>query len=380
MKTKSFSNLYIMGNHSKKDQKEVMMKKIYFMVLLCIPLIMFLGFKTSKAIGVDGQAAQVPEPSWGMETDNISMAEVGKLLERLGKEIQEKGEFTAGGKNYVLKGQGSLEWGARSSRGGTSLQIEIQASERPRQGNTYVAYSAGGRSTTTADAAEFLAKIGKTLASKDAFALDEHSVSLEGRIMVTQRMTEYVRGKGRGMPYRYSFDVVFGEQRFPVPEDEQDDVEAEHRGWLKELAIKESVDVDKTAVVKLFEQLSADLKEGRVSIGETTLSAGDMIQFGISHLVATEGNSNRIRFAIQFGPAAPQARMGGSRYSKELFDEPMKNVGALLKRMGTEILGKGAFKLGENEFKVKELANYEISASSSGFSIELSYIETKKDR
>ncbi len=182
------------------------------------------------------------------------------------------------------------------------------------------------------------------------------------------------------MPYRYSFDVVFGEQRFPVPQDEQDDVEAEQRGWVKELAIKESMDVDKAAVVKLFEQLSADLKEGRVSIGETSLPAGDMIQFGISHLVATEGNSNRIRFAMQFGPAVPQARMVGPRYSKEFFDEPMKNVGTVLKRMGTEILEKGAFKLGENEFKVKELATYEISASSRGFSIELSYIETNKDK
>jgi hypothetical protein len=372
-----------MGNHSKKDQKEVVMKKVYFMVLLCIPILLFLGFKTSNAIGVNGQAAQTPEPSWGMETDNISMAEVGKLLERLGKEIQEKGEFTAGDKTFALKGQGSLEWGARSMPGGTSLQIEIGTRERPPRGNTYVAYDvSGGRPATAADAAEVLAKIGKTLASKDIFVIDEHSVSLEGRIVVTQRMTETVRGKGRGrsMPYMYSFDVVFGKQRFPVPQDEQDNVEAEQRGWVKELAINESMDVDKEAVVKLFEQLSTDLKEGRVSIGETSLPAGDMIQFGISHLVATEGNSNRIRFAMQFGPAAPQARMAGPRYSKELFDEPMKKVGALLKRMGTEILEKGAFKLGENEFKVKELATYEISASSRGFSIELSYIETNKDK
>ncbi len=368
-----------MGNHRKTDQREVVMKKIYFMVLLCIPLLLFLGSKTSKTIGMDGQEAQAPEPSWGMETEDISMIEVGKLLERLGKEIQQKGEFTAGGNTFALKGKGSLEWGARRMRGGTSLQIEIGAFERPRRGNTYVAHVSGGRSATAADAAEVLAGIGKTLASKDVLVIDEHSVSLEGRIGITQRMTEMVRGRGRRMPYRYNFDIFFGEGGFPVPEDEQDSVEAEQRGWIKELAIKETMNVDKAAVIKLFEQLSAGLQEGRISIGETSLPAGDVIQFGISHLVTTEGNGNRIRVGMQFGPVAPQVRTAGPRYSKEFFDEPMKKVGAFLKRMGTEILEKGAFKLGENEFKAQELATYEVSASSRGFSIELAYIEAKKE-
>jgi hypothetical protein len=370
-----------MGNHSKNEQREVVMKKIYFMMLLCVPLLLFLGSNTSKTLGVDSQAAQAPAPSWGMESDNISMAEVGKLLERLGKEIQEKGEFTAGGKTFALKGQGSLEWGARSMRGGTSLQIEIGAFERPRQGSTYVAFDvSGGSPATAANAAEALAEIGKTLASKGTIVINEHSAALEGRIVTAQRMTEATRGRGRRMPYSYTFDVIFGARSFPVPDDERDAVEAEQRGWIKELAIKESMDVDKETVVKLLNKLSSDLKEGRVSIGETSLPAGDMIQFKISHLVATEGDSNRIRFAMQFGPVTPQARMAGPRYSKEFFDEPMKNVGALLKQMGTEILDKGVFKLGENDFKVQELATYEISASSRGFSIELTYIDTNKDK
>jgi len=57
----------------------------------------------------------------------------------------------------------------------------------------------------------------------------------------------------------------------------------------------------------------------------------------------------------------------------------MKKVGALLKRIGSEILETGTFKLGENEFKVKDTATYEIHASERGFSIELSYTESEKE-
>jgi hypothetical protein len=369
-----------MGNHTRKDLRRVMMKKFYF-VVFCVPLLLFLGFGISKAVGVGGQAAQTPTPAWGMETDNISMVEVGKLLERLGKEIQEKGAFTAGGKTFALKGTGSLEMSARSMAGRSMLHLEIGASEKPRRGNVYVAFDISGGSPASADdAAEALAKIGKTLASKDAIVIDEHSVPLEGTIMVSQRITEATRGRGRRMPYRYTFDVLFGERSFPVPQDEQDDVEMEQRGWVKELAVKETVDVDKDTVAKMFEQLSADLKTGHVKIGETSLPAGKNVQYNMSHLAATEFKSNRIRFNMQFGPVPPRPRQTGPRYNKELFDEPMTNVGELLKKMGMEILEKGAFKLGENEFKVKELANYEISASARGFSIELGYSETNKDK
>jgi hypothetical protein len=58
----------------------------------------------------------------------------------------------------------------------------------------------------------------------------------------------------------------------------------------------------------------------------------------------------------------------------------MKKVGELMKRWGTEILEAGTFKLGENEFKIKDLATYEIQAGNDGFSIELSYTEPKKDK
>jgi hypothetical protein len=58
----------------------------------------------------------------------------------------------------------------------------------------------------------------------------------------------------------------------------------------------------------------------------------------------------------------------------------MKKVAALLKRIGTEMLESGTFKLGETEFKVKEKATYEVSASERGFEIGLKYTEPPKEK
>lgn len=356
------------------------MKKIY-LALLCIPLLLFLGFNISKAVVGGSAQQQVPGPGWGMESENVDMVEVGKLLERLGKEIQQKGEITAGGKTYDVKGKGGIEWGVRNMRGGTSLQIEIYAFDRgpSPKAKAIMAYDVGGMSNSPGDAAAMLAKVAKTLAEKGAIVLDDHKVAIEGGMGIKQRLTENVRGgtRGRGVPYTYYFDVIIGASKFPATEDDADEAEEIQRGWVQELATKEIDGIDKQAIVKLFEELSADLKAGKVSIGDTSVPAGDLIQFGISHLKATEGNVHRIRYAMQFGPMTPRKRAAGPRYNNEFFDEPMKKVGALLKRMGTEILETGAFKLGENEFKVKKLADYEISASANGFSIELGYVAEK---
>ncbi len=355
------------------------MKKAYVLVLLFVPLCLFLGF---RVFGVSGQQAQQAQgPSYGYETDSIDMAEVGKLLERLGKEIQQKGQVTAGANSFALTGEGGLEWNVRKMRGGTVMQVQITAGmERPIPANTLVAYAAGSQGGTPAELAEIVAKVGETLSSKGAFVLDDHSVAFEGTATVVQRLTHSSRPRGSGPPYTFYFDVKYGEASFPTPQDEVDDVEQEQRGWIKELAIKESTGVDQKAVAKLLESLSGDLKAGKVKVGDTTLDVKENLQFGLTHLVTPDKKAHRIRIGLQFGETPPRKRATGPRYSKEFFDEPMKKVGELMKRWGTEILEAGTFKLGENEFKVKDLATYEIQAGNNGFSIELSYTEPKKDK
>jgi len=357
------------------------MKKIHIIGLLCIPLLLFLGLRTSKAIGVSGQeTAPTRGPSYHYETESIDMVEVGKLLERLGKEIQQKGEVTAGDHSFALKGIGGLEMSVISMRGGTGIQLEFGAGiERPARTDTSVSYARSNRAGTAAEFAEIVAKVGESLASKSAFVMEDHTVAFKGPASTVQRITESMRQRGRGQPYTFYLDVTFGETRFPVPNDEVDAVEAEQRGLIKEVAIKESVGVDKDGIVKLYEKLGSDLKAGRVSVGDTELPVGENIQFGLSHLVSPDGKTHRIRVGLQFGEAPPRKRPTGPRYSKEFFDEPMKKVGALLKRLGSEILETGTFKLGENAFTVKDTATYEIIASERGFSIELSYTESKKE-
>lgn len=362
------------------------MKKIYVLALICIPLCLILGLQTSKATGGSGQEEQELVPGYHRESDSCSMAEVGKLLERLGKEIQQNNSIAIGGNSYSISGQGVFEISVgQRAAGRTSMQLEMLSDVKAatRRGKTYVSYArfAARPGAKPAYLADIVAEMGKALASTGAFVMEEHKVALEGGIVIKQRITESVRGRGQQMPYTYSFDVIFGVPRFPVPADEVDNQEAEQRGWIKELAIKEITMPDQKEIAKLFESLSSDLKAGKVKVGDKAFDVGKGIQYGISHLATTDDKAHRVRIGVQFGEIPPRPKRGGPRYSKEFFDEPISKVGELLKRLGTEILDTGAFKLGENEFNVKEkLANYEVIASSRGFSIELGYAEPKKEK
>ncbi len=360
------------------------MKKFYAFALLAIPLCLILGFGTTQPIGENGgQEEQIQVGSYGREAQNMSMKEVGKLLERLGKEIQQNSRVTMGGNSYPVTDQGVLEINVGPRRGGTSVQIEISAGrkEPPTRGKTYVSYARYGQRSTPAELAGLLAKVGKTLASTGAFVMEDHSVALKGTASVVERLMERTgQLPGRRPPYTFSIDVVFGEKAFPLPEDEVDGVEAEKRGDIKELAKQEITGADQKAIAKLFDSLSSDLKAGRVRVGDKNLEVGKNIMFGLSHLIATDGKSERISADFMFGEVPPQQQSSEPKYSKEFFDAPMKRVGALLKRMGTEILESGSFKLEENEFPVGKKAAYEVKASESGFSIELRYIEPPKEK
>jgi len=364
------------------------MKKIYVLALICIPLCLILGLQTSKATGVSGQEEQDPVPGYHRESVAFSMAEAGKLLERLGKEIQQNKSITIGGNSYSFEGQGVFEISVgQRGLGRTSMQLEMSAGMKapPQRRKTYVSYARyGGRPVASpVNLADIVAEMGKTLASTGAFVMEDHKVALEGNIRIRQRVTESTgQARGRNMPNSYYFDVIFGGlARFPLPADEVDDQEAEQHGWIKELAVKTIDMPDQKEIAKLFELLSSDLKAGKVKVGDKAFDVGKGVQYGISHLATTDDKTHRVRIGFQFGEMPPRPKRAGPRYSKEIFDEPISKVGELLKRLGTEILDAGTFKLGENEFNVKgKLANYEISASSRGFSIELGYAEPKKEK
>jgi len=281
------------------------MKKVYALTLLSIPLCLVLGFRAGESIeekGEQGQRAQ--QRLYFRETDSISMIDVGKLLERMGREIQQNGSVSIGGDSFLFAGMGGLEISVRNQR----LQIEMGGGRigPPAQGRTYVAYFRrfGGR--TLAEVAEFLTKFGETLGSTGSFVMEDYSVALEGSATVEQRLMENPGPRGRICTY--TLNVVFGPQEFPLPEDERDDFEAEQQGTIRELAKREITGADQTAIARLLDSLSRDLKAGRVRVRDQELETGENVGFFLSHLVATDGQSNRIQIRIQVLEEAPPPR------------------------------------------------------------------------
>lgn len=357
------------------------MKKIYALALLCIPLCLILGFVTITAIGVSGcQRAQAQESRYYRETDSISMAEVGKLLERLGQEIQENNSVNLGGKSFSIAGQGRLELSVRPRREGTTtIQIEISAGATgtPTEGRTYVSFVGGSQRVTPAELTELVAKVGKTLANTGTIIMEDHKVALEGTASVVQRLMEGTPGRREG-PYTFFFDVVFGEKDFPLPEDEEDAVEEEKRGEIKELAKKEVKGADQKVIVKLFDSLSNDLESGKVRLGDNDLALGDTIRYnGLTHLIATDGKSQRVRLSFQFGPRQPrpehqQREPDEPRYGKETFERlPISEIGQLLKRIGTEILESGTITFEGVAYRAGQSGSYELGMRHDRFNIEL---------
>jgi len=169
------------------------MKKIYTLALLCIPLCLILGFVTTTTIGVSGgQETQVQVGPYHRETDSISMAEVGKLLERLGKEIQINNSVNLGGKYFSIAGQGGLELSVNPRKDRTSMHIEInaRATGTPTRGKTYVSFARSGQRGTPAELAELVANVGKILANTGIFVIEDHKVALDGTASVVQRLME----------------------------------------------------------------------------------------------------------------------------------------------------------------------------------------------
>ena len=356
------------------------MKKIYALALLCIPLCLILGFVTITAIGVSGcERAQAQESRYYRETDSISMVEVGKLLERLGKEIQENNSVNLGGKSFSIDGQGRLELSVRPRREGkTTIQIEISAGATgtPTEGSTYVSFSLGSQRVTPAELTELVAKVGKTLANTGTIIMEDHKVAIEGTASVVQRLMEGTPGRRRG-PYTFFFDVVLGEKDFPLPADEEDAVEEEKRGEIKELAKKEIKGADQKAIAKLFDSLSNDLESGKVRLGDKDLALGDTIEYGFTHLIATDGKSQRVRLGFQFGPRQPrperqQRDPDEPKYGKETFERlPISEIGQLLKRIGTEILESGTITFEGVAYRAGQSGSYELGMRHDSFNIEL---------
>jgi hypothetical protein len=347
------------------------MKKNYVYALLCIPVCLVLGLGTALSTGAGGQIPQ-RGLAYSRETDSTSMVEVGKLLEQLGKQMQQK-SISIGGESYSVADKGSLEISVTER--GMQLEIGYGPANPSRKLTTEVAYARMGRSGTPENLADMLDKMRTSLASSGTFVMEDHSVALKDAASVKIRLVKAARPNPGRPPYSLTFDVVFGPKDFPLPQDEEDGVEAEKRGEVVEVAKEEAENLDKTKVAEMISALSSGIKAGKVSVGGQTFDIGENFGFTLSHLTAVDGSSDRIRTAMTFGDVTPREKQTGPRWGGEYFDASMKELAELLQGVFAEIAKDGAFSIEGNDFEAGEFATYEISISNRGITLELRYTQ-----
>ncbi|MCZ6759489.1 MAG: hypothetical protein O7D29_03805, partial [Gemmatimonadetes bacterium] len=194
-----------------------------------------------------------PATRYKRESESISMAEVGKLLERLGREIQERGTISLGGSTFAVSGQGSLEISSVEGgrRAGTSIGIEFGTAREgtPPRKEFHVPYERRSQRWAPADLAELVAALGETLAETGTFVLEDDSVALAGNASVEQRLTErFGPGPGGRQQRQHAFylDIGFGQDELPVPEEEY----VKELGAQEKLAKEESTDVDQAGLAR----------------------------------------------------------------------------------------------------------------------------------
>jgi len=353
------------------------MKRVYALTLMCIALsFLILGYGYGQpSPGTPAQQRPAPGPGYQMETDLVSMAEVGQLLVQLGEDIQ-AGRIMAGGKTYPISGNGSLEWGVRRRGEQTSVGIEFgSAGQTPPAGESpvHTGYQRGGQNWDTAEVADIIAEVGQTLAGSGAFVMEDHRVPFSGTALVEQRLAEGTEGRRR-QQYTWSTRVTFGDGEIPPSSDDEDFAAELAQGRIRELGTSELEGADRNAVAQMFASISEDMNSGRVRAGDAEVALEDTVRFTLTHVTTTDGNTHQIEFSLRFGPQPQQGgQPEGPRFSDEPFDQPMTEVAALLQRIAAEMLENGTFELGGDTFTIGETANYELSAGPNGFSIELSY-------
>jgi hypothetical protein len=350
------------------------MKNTYALALLGLPFLLAFGYLGTRSMQEDAQ--QEPAvPGYSFEADFFSVEEAGRLLERLGSEMRQEGRVTVGGNSYPLTGYGGIEWGVSQRGTRTGLEIEFGSSGQttpPSQRSNYNEYQRGGRDWAPADVADLLAELGETLASTGAFVMEDHSVAFEGTAVIEQRLAERTR-RGGQLQYQLETHVTFGARDTLRHSDDEDYDKQLEEGRIRDLGTSKREGADRDAVAETFASLADDLRAGRVRVADAEIPLEEeVVGFRLTHVTTTDGQTHKIEFSLRFGPQLDRGPRE-PRFHDQPFDQPMMDIAALLQRIATEMLDDGTYELGGQEFTVGETANYEITASPRGFTIELSY-------
>jgi len=351
------------------------MKRVYALALLCIPLCLVLGFRAIQPSEGDGQQEQqqAQVPGYFIESDYYSMGEFGKFLELMGREIQQDGSFNLDGVTYPMGDYGWVELFVNPN-GTVHFQARGGITEPPTRGPTYNAHMRAFRNWTPTGCAGVVAEMGETLGNTGVFVIDDHRVALEGTAQVTQRVFKAKRTR-RPTPeeaFDYAFDIVFGAGEFPVPADEADVAQEMERGNLVEQAKQEVTGANAGRIARLFSSLSRDLRAGRVRVDDKDFEIGENFQFFITHMIATDGQSQRIRIALRNqGPQRQREQPTEPSFSDEVFEIPAREIAELLKRIGTEMLESGTITFDGVAYRAGVTGGYELGVQHGSLGIEL---------
>ncbi len=363
------------------------MKKLYALGMLGAPLLLAATWVGTRTTEEAPQREVSAFPRYALESNHFAMDDMGSLLERMGREIQQDEQFTIGGTAFPLSGFGGVEINVnRYTRGeetSTGVELHFNSSGRTttpvsrRTGQLreeYDPYERGGRNWDPSALADVIAELGETLSATGTIMLEHHRVPFRGVASIDQRLITGTMG--RRYPYKLEVHVLFGEGEFEGPDDDEDYTEDQEYGLIKSLARDQQEGADRAAVAQTFASLAADLRAGRVRVGDEERPVGETpVSFKLTNVTATDGSWDKIEFSIMFGPRPPRPEGGDARYGDEQFNEPITDLAAILQRLAAQILEDGTFELGGDVFSPTSTANWDIHASPSGFAFEVKYQE-----
>ena len=133
------------------------MKKAYAVCALFILILLVSGYENLQNRNRVAAQEQVVPVAFSFESDHMSMVEIGQMLERMGREMQQNGDVTFAGNAYPLTGYGGIEFSIsrRVDREGnlrTGFELGFGSSGStgpPTNGKAYTQYETGGRRTPT---------------------------------------------------------------------------------------------------------------------------------------------------------------------------------------------------------------------------------------
>ncbi len=206
------------------------MKKLYALGSLVVPLFLAAAWMGARTVEEAPPQELTAFPGYSLESQHFAMDDLGSLLERIGRGIQQDEQITIGGNSYPVSGFGGMEINVgRRTRGeeeSTGVELRFNSAgrttpptgraERPRQ--DYDPYQRSGRGWEASAVGDIIAELGETLAGTGTIVLEHHSVPFRGAASIDQRLVE--RTSGRRQPYELEVHVLFGEGEFGFDADE----------------------------------------------------------------------------------------------------------------------------------------------------------------